>query len=368
MSNTDFKTNIRGVRNKLEELDSNIERDLNLLKSNEVYNKNKIDNLVESYVKDNLVLVLGAGVSKDYGIPNWDVLLQKLLLQTFRIETDESKKGALVLAKIFAKAFPLSQVIAARYVDNYYNDKDGIDFKEAVRKALYENFNPNMETETIKQIAQLCIASGKSSNLDSIITYNYDDILERHLSDLQVDISFKSIYDVGQASHFNGLPIYHVHGLSPVEEDKESKITLTDSRYHQHYTDIYSWNNITQINKFRDKTCLFIGISLTDPNLRRLLDIANIQKGKKGKYHYIIKKYYDREKIKRTISSILEQDKDLLREKKEADLELEEVTNHIANIMENFEEKDALSFQIRTIWIDDFDEIPDILKEIRQKD
>ena len=59
------------------------------------------NDLIEAYKDERLVLVLGAGVSADHGLPSWNTLLQKLLLSTFMSETSQSKEKSQVLAKIF---------------------------------------------------------------------------------------------------------------------------------------------------------------------------------------------------------------------------------------------------------------------------
>lgn len=46
----------------------------------------------------------------------------------------------------------------------------------------------------IDEIIKLCLAPGSSPNLDSIITYNYDDIIERKLLDKNLDMPFQSVY------------------------------------------------------------------------------------------------------------------------------------------------------------------------------
>ena len=47
------------------------------------------------------------------------------------------------------------------------------------------------------EIIKLCIAPGNSPNLDGIITYNYDDIIESKIIDKKLDIPFQSIYGQG---------------------------------------------------------------------------------------------------------------------------------------------------------------------------
>ncbi|SMQ78389.1 SIR2-like domain-containing protein [Bacillus sp. OV166] len=329
--------------------------------------KEAISNLNRAYKDEELVLVLGAGVSVPYNLPSWGNLLQKLLLETFTI-TDTNTDAPLVLSKLFPLLFPNSPLISARFLEEDFKKKDkGKTFEEMVKEALYAQINREADSPTIKEILQFCIAPGRSPNLDSIITYNYDDILEGALLNSNVEIPFKSIYREGMNPKNGQLPIYHVHGYLPEEQeiDKGYKITLSENLYHKQYNDIYSWNNMVQINKFKDNVCIFIGISLTDPNIRRLLDIAMLQKGDNPKYHYLFKKRYKFKDVERNLEELLSQNAPLLDEKNKANLELDETAKHLLKKMEEFEELDAASFGIKIIWISDYDEIADVLKQIR---
>ncbi len=104
-----------------------------------------------------------------------------------------------------------------------------------------------------------------------------------------------------------------MHGFLPKSGKltEDNQITFGESIYHKQYSDIYSWNNIVQINKFRDFNCIFIGTSLTDPNIRRLLDIAKLQKGKSKEYHFIFKKRYSQDDVSKSLESLLQQNKNI---------------------------------------------------------
>ncbi|EIT84146.1 hypothetical protein A374_16914 [Fictibacillus macauensis ZFHKF-1] len=326
-----------------------------------------ISNLNKAYKEEELVLVLGAGVSVPYNLPSWGNLLQKLLFETFN-NSNTNTDVPLVLSKLFPELFPNSPLISARFLEEYFKKKDTEKtFEEMVKEALYEQVNRGADSPTIKEILQFCIAPGKSPNLDSVITYNYDDILEGALLSSNVEIPFKSIYKVGMNPKNGELPIYHVHGYLPQEQeiDKDYSITLSENLYHKQYNDIYSWNNMVQINKFKDKVCIFIGISLTDPNIRRLLDIAMLQKGDKPKNHYIFKMKYNPKEVERNLEELLSRNAPLLNEKVKANLNLDETSKQLLIKMEEFEELDAASFGIKVIWINDYKEIAKILKEVR---
>ncbi|RQW76726.1 MAG: hypothetical protein EHM14_15920, partial [Methanothrix sp.] len=163
--------------------------------------RTQLSKIIEAFNNESLVLVLGAGVSVDYNLPNWDTLLQKLLLSSFQNETDSNKEKSLVLAKIFTKIFSPNPLIAARYLRNYYreNSKDGEvnAFEKAIRNSLYENFKSNFCSLLYREIVQLCVSPGKTPNLNSILTYNYDDILETHIKELDITIPYKTIAAVG---------------------------------------------------------------------------------------------------------------------------------------------------------------------------
>ncbi|AEN89207.1 hypothetical protein BMWSH_2325 [Priestia megaterium WSH-002] len=343
--------------------------DTSLTSSIKVQNSRKdyIFNLNKAYKDEELVLVLGAGVSVPYNLPSWGNLLQKLLFETFN-NGDNNTDAPFVLSKLFPELFPNSPLISARFLEEYFKkNKNGRTFEEMVKEALYEQVNRDADSPTIREILQFCIAPGRSPNLDSIITYNYDDILEGALLNSNVEIPFKSIYKVGMNPQKGELPIYHVHGYLPQVQDGDVdySITLSENLYHKQYNDIYSWNNIVQINKFKDNVCIFVGISLTDPNIRRLLDIAMLQRGDTPKYHYLFKMRYDPKDVEKNLEKIVNENAPLLNQKVKANMKLDETAKQLLKKMEEFEELDAQSFGIKIIWIKNYDEIAEFLKEVR---
>jgi hypothetical protein len=334
--------------------------DTNFKKTDRVDN---IRDIKRKFKDEKLVFVLGAGVSMTFGLPGWDTLLQKLMVTTL----EKEKNASSILAKLFSKIFNPSPLIAGRYLQKYFESNDH-SFEEAVRKILYEEISMDTESPLMDEIVRFCIAPGKSPNLNSIITYNFDDILEQSIKKMSIDLPFRSIYGNGQNVETGELPIYHVHGFLPEKEKlgPSNQITFGENIYHKQYVDTYSWNNIVQINKFRDNNCLFIGTSLTDPNTRRLLDISNQQRTSTKGYHFIFKLKYKKEDVSKALELLLTQNQELLDEKSKAKLQFDNTVETLIETIESFEENDLSSFGIKTIWVSSYSEIPDILKQIRK--
>ncbi len=334
----------------------------NLPKTKSVSRKNIIKKLNQEYLTENLVFVLGAGVSVPFGVPTWNELLQRLMVYTIENE----KKASNVLARLFNDIFSPNPIIAGRYLQNYFDDNNS-SFEKAVRQVLYSSVQKNTESSLLTEIVNYCVAPGKSPNLNSILTYNFDDILEHKIKQVGIDVPFKSIYGNGMDSNIGELPIYHIHGFLPEKGrlSSHNNITLGENIYHKQYNDIYSWNNIVQINKFRENCCLFIGSSLTDPNIRRLLDISYVQRSKKDTPHFIFKKRKTIEEIQDLLTNKLN-DSNALNEKNRASLKFSETVELLTEIYETFEENDSASFGVQTIWIESYEEIPELLVEIRK--
>ena len=223
-----------------------------------------------------LVLVLGAGVSIGCGLPDWNTLFKKLRKNIHFNNSDRER--SLVIEKIFLKLFNRTDLILARNIHQCFGFEpeinDSIIFEKFVRCALYDGIKLKY-TKSIEEIVRLGSFYRYEKYLDSIITYNYDDVLESFFEE-RPGTPYKSIFH-SEIEFKDQLPIYHVHGFLPRKDDLtvKNKIILSEEKkYHDLYDSIDSWNNKIQLEKFENNICLLIGLSLNDPNLRRLLDTA----------------------------------------------------------------------------------------------
>jgi hypothetical protein len=302
----------------------------------------QIKNLSIEYNKGNLSLFCGAGISYDAGVPTWNMLLKTLLKEIYSdnqlIPNIDSK-----LANIFQNKINLSPLILAQYLKILLEKK----FTETVRDALYAQCTDR--SLIIDSIVELIRPKRNRKNLLSVVNFNFDDLVESKLSAAKID--FKSIYTEGERFKETEFPIFHPHGYLPRGKKLtvKNEIVFSEDAYHSQFIDPFIWSNLVQLNHLNNNTCLFIGISLTDPNMRRLLDVSIRKNGKGEKNHYIIKKRY---KV-----SDLYPDKGSLNIKSET----------IIPIVENIEEQDANHLGFNVIWVNDYTEIPKILFEIGKK-
>ncbi|WP_102784889.1 SIR2 family protein [Thalassospira sp. GB04J01] len=245
-----------------------------------------ISKLKTFYDKGQFSLFLGAGVSSSAGMPDWNTLLNSLfvsyLTQEFDddIAIDDSDISDLVTR--LNNIDEPSALMAARYLRKGLSKREGEskDFISAVTKNLYKLRDGAfpVESNLIKSIASMCLPRRTGAKVKSVVTYNFDDLLERQLKNN--DILHRSIYTDNERYDPDELPLYHVHGFLPEEQAdynglENSTLVFSEEGYHQIYSEPYHWSNLVQLNSFRESNCLMIGLSMTDPNLRRLLDISS---------------------------------------------------------------------------------------------
>ncbi len=209
--------------------------------------------------------ILGAGVSIDARLPNWETLLRGLVSQAnkkYKLSLDEND-----YQHIFQDC-GYSSIITGRLMHTLYKDNDK-DFKSGIRKALYQDkeYRPGPLAESISRLIKY---KYNHKSLTSVITYNYDDLIEKALNAEKV----MNVPVFGNQQPGAYIPVYHVHGYMPQDDDPLSTIVLSEKDYHEIYKQAYHWSNVEQLHAMQRSVCFFIGLSMTDPNLRRLLDIA----------------------------------------------------------------------------------------------
>ena len=142
------------------------------------------------------------------------------------------------------------------------------------------------------------------------------------------------------------LPCYHVHGLIASKDTAtrqtaraQGNFVFSEDEYHAEYSDPYKWSNMTQMSLLGRYTGLFVGLSLEDPNIRRLIDVTHRQYPENLNYAILPRKQ-----------------------------RLDHQSGISDSVMKNlFEEVESNSFErigVKVIWIDAFTQIPGLLKRI----
>lgn len=213
-------------------------------------------------------LFVGAGLSCSLGVPGWESLLtqlskkMKLEPRSFADLTEDSRKNSLLLARYLknvAKSRKRRMVTFLRTILYGKGISTTSDFFDAVMNLI------------------------QGRKFEEIITYNFDNYLETALS--ANGIKNNSV-DCQSRRMKNYLPVLHVHGMiHPTDKTFDKNVVLAEDEYHELYRDSYHWANVAQLYALTHTTCLFVGLSMTDPSLRRLLDIANKQ-GSGNVEHY----------------------------------------------------------------------------------
>ncbi len=296
-----------------------------------------------AYRSNDLVLFLGAGVSVEAGIPTWNNLLSSLLTELVSSKSEpggDAKDVEQTVARL-QRQHGLSPLLIARYIRVGL----GAEFDKLLSTVLYRDLKTPLQkhTKLLNSIAKICRPTRNGPSIKAVVTYNFDDLLETRLDELSID--YFSIYRESDVPKSHELGIYHVHGFLPRDirrrEIADSLLVFSEEGYHTVFMDPYSWSNIVQLNFLRQSTCLLIGLSAQDPNLRRLADF--IARRIKSTRHFVI----------------------LKRESTEADMNsgAQELYDRISH---GLQEEVLREIGFNVLWFESFDEIPGLIESIAQ--
>jgi len=358
-----------------------------------INNTHHFEALKTAFKKGNLTFYLGAGVSKPNGLPSWEELVQALYFSTLGDESYIQNLRpypnylfALAEWVLEQKNEPLDIII--RKIKQWYEGKD---FIGMLSNTLYAGFGREMmgnniyglpeeilnTNQTMAAIINCCVQSVPGmTGLKSIVTYNYDNLLELGLEKFQNQKdNFQPVFKGNQKLENGKIPIYHVHGYIPYQSNDVNydEIIFSEDQYNRAFQDPFFWGNVVQVNQLTSHTGLMIGLSLSDRNIRRILDSIRNQPVSNENYILMRKpKFKMIEPNSPEIKHIREKAEEYLQKfassrMKMPDMEQKQIQYILENIYryeENEFEKGFENLGLKLITFDEFEEIPEILANI----
>ncbi|GHT06354.1 hypothetical protein FACS189423_11260 [Bacteroidia bacterium] len=200
--------------------------------------------------KGRLCIVLGAGISSSFGLPNWEKLIKNLYDAKGLTRTSSD---LMVAAEDYKRQNPVtyvSDVQAALYKDSV------IDFKEL------------SSHHALAAIGALVMASKRGSS-SKVITFNFDNVLELYLN--YFGFVSSSQYEEKHWATNADVEIYHPHGFLSHDGKIMSYPILDQKSYSQNIGNRTKLWNVHSISNMLTHTCLFIGLSGNDLNLDSMI-------------------------------------------------------------------------------------------------
>ena len=211
--------------------------------------------LAKQLIRGRLELVLGAGTSAHFGLPTWKSLIERLY----------STHGATPSSG--------TETVQAEDFRNRYHKNDQAGFVSAVKLALYHDvkigFDEMMSHHTLAGILSMLLAAGPGRNAE-VVTFNWDNLLERYLS-LHGRVALP-VYEEQYWAQVADVTVFHPHGYLPYQDDVTGSRALIFDQlsYDKIMAKETIWKQVL-LALFRTRTCMFIGLSCTDPHLLALL-------------------------------------------------------------------------------------------------
>jgi len=280
----------------------------------------------QAYKRDGIVLVLGAGVSLRSEIPLWEELIRSMTMKM----DGGSEKMFNTLRGMGMSLTAIASLLEER-------TKSGRkDFVEEVRKALYEKFRfyPNGITKsnyakfvqyieqgvpgaeagtmvvepnhTLHSVGAFCtvwqVPATKDASpfvinprVHAVVTLNMDALLQSYIYARTRKHLLRTVERPSANRFPDRINVYHIHGYLHFDtrhadrsrdkpdtkrrtRDAPDAVVLTEQDYYDFYNNPNSLFNYTFLYFLREYSCLFVGLSMDDVNIRRLLHYSKMER------------------------------------------------------------------------------------------
>lgn len=197
-----------------------------------------------------------------------------------------------------------------KIIKTYFSDLYSLKDHNRSKNKESQDKEKKKELHTLFTIARMILLNPQ---IDSVITYNFDNFLRQAIKVLvksperyftAVEIKFLEqryslfgkegsaladrikVQDVHD-NEFDSLgnipvgtfPVYHVHGYIPDPHEEEivntPDIVMALEEFVEQQTEGLSWQDAVQVKAFRDSNIIFIGCSMTDLTMKRMINFAH---------------------------------------------------------------------------------------------
>lgn len=212
-------------------------------------------------------LFIGSGFSRRYlGLEDWEGLLRKFCTDDIPFEYYLSKSDGNVpaAASLLAKDFNEIWWKSPDYSESRKEYQDQIKDQTSALRIEISNYLSSLDQSVAKKSdysSEIDLLSGL--NVDGIITTNWDLFLEELFPDYrtyvgQEELLFSNPQEIGE--------IYKIHGCI----SNFDSLVLTDADY-RNFQEKNSYLAAKLITLFIEHPVVFIGYSMSDPNIKSLL-------------------------------------------------------------------------------------------------
>lgn len=235
-----------------------------------------------------LCLIFGAGAGCDLDFPEWSEFLIQLGsgLDGFSDAEKSAAKNEVVLAQLLVKLFEydFDKKHPRPSLDNVVLQKKhqaslNAEWRDRIYGALYKNVEISDEDRFIRRSCYYKSFLDVIKQSPITITYNFDDSIERFLAadrttgEKTKKRGYTTVHDDNSQLPALTPIIYHPNGfLAHVAAEKPSReLILSEESFSEQLTDSIAGRHAVLHSELSQKTCLFIGCSLSDPTLSYFL-------------------------------------------------------------------------------------------------
>lgn len=282
----------------------------------------------------NTALILGAGVSQSVKLPSWDRLLARATFLLTNIGNADPYYGP------GCKDDPHNARLY-NSLNQVFNGTDALEVAEYIdlvlskygsqRRSALLPLGSGDSDERLKGLVRYCLSDrpafsvaenvGRDTTLwmtaklaarrfyvergqqknRSVITYNYDNLLEAvagspdFLAETGAPLEVLSLYDEADPpplGTLRRLNVFHPHGfidLCSGSRAESQSVVLSEKSFYGMEQKNYSWSNFLLARAIYDDVCLFIGFSGNDYNFRRIMkNLDDVRQGGEEPHRFLV--------------------------------------------------------------------------------